>query len=98
MIQRRRQTGRPRRHSHVVGALRQLTADVVQSRGDLVVIAQCSVQEVDVARRQPDRLDLAQLVGGQRRHDATQARERLVERLGTGSLALVRRRTPYWRR
>jgi len=64
----------------------------------LLVVAQRGVQEVDVASRQSDRLDLAELVGRQRRHDATQARERLVERLRPRTLALVRRRTRRRRR
>ena len=62
----------------------------------VVAAAQRGVEEVDVARREPDRLDLAQLVGRQRRHDAAQASERLVERLRARAFPLVRRRA--WRR
>jgi len=62
------------------------------------VVAQRGVEEVDVARGQPDRLDLAQLVRRQRRHDATEARERLIERVRARPLALVRRRTRRRRR
>lgn len=59
----------------------------------LLVVSQGGVEEVDVARRQPDRLDLAELVARQRRHDASQVRERLVERLRPRALPLVCRRT-----
>lgn len=66
------------------GVAEPLVGQVVAA-GDLVVqliALQDLVQEVYVAGGQLEGLDLAQLVGGQRRDDLPQLREGVVERLG----------------
>lgn len=73
-----------------IGARRRRDADgALELSSGAAAAVQHVVQEVDVARRQLERLDLGQLVRRQRRDDFAQRGERVVETLRALSLAHV---------
>ncbi|RUS78328.1 hypothetical protein EGW08_013906, partial [Elysia chlorotica] len=69
---------------HAESIAEPLAGHIATAGGQLAVgllAAKHLVQEVDVPRRQLERLDLTQLVRGQRRDDLPQLGERVVKRL-----------------
>lgn len=76
----------------VEGVTEALVRDVRAGGGEPLVVrvrVQDLVQEVYIADSQLQRLDLGELVGGQRRDDLSEGGEGLVQALGALSLAYI---------
>ena len=84
---------RPFHPPHTEGVAQSFSCHVSTTCRDLciqIVIAQNLVQEVDVAAREFESLDLDEFIGGKSGYDLSQLVESVVETLCTLSFAYVR--------